>query len=167
MGTYYDLDAILTDAQKVPTTFDLTVPALGYLAGDPTSDLKSGTSVSLPLWLAEILAVSQSLGTSAMATIDMPPCLAPRVINALKADPLSVDLRAQAPHFYALGARMLELFEDQDMVDVLLDTWRRRAARISDAAANARGALGEGVEFMRYVLDRAKPGPSVTRPCEY
>lgn len=44
-----------------------------------------------------------------------------RVINALKADPNSVDLRAQAPHFYALGARILDLFEDDDIVDVLTE----------------------------------------------
>jgi GINS complex subunit 3 len=43
------------------------------------------------------------------------------VINALKADPKTVDLRAQAPHFYALGARILELFEEEEIVDVLLE----------------------------------------------
>ena len=43
------------------------------------------------------------------------------MINALKADPRTVDLRAQAPHFYALGARILELFEEEEIVDVLLE----------------------------------------------
>ena len=64
---------------------------------------------------------SQSLGSNPMATIDMPTALSARVINALKADPRTVDVRAQAPHFYALGARMLELFEEDEMVDVLSD----------------------------------------------
>jgi len=54
-------------------------------------------------------------------TLDFPVPLQQRVINALKADPNSVDLRAQAPHFYALGARILDLFEDDEMVDVLTD----------------------------------------------
>lgn len=54
-------------------------------------------------------------------TLDFPAPLQQRVINALKADPNSVDLRAQAPHFYALGARILDLFEDDEMVDVLTD----------------------------------------------
>lgn len=31
---YYDLDAILTDSQKIPCTFELTVPGLGYLSGN-------------------------------------------------------------------------------------------------------------------------------------
>lgn len=54
-----------------------------------------------------------------MATIDMPNALSQRVLNALKADPRTVDLRSQAPHFFSLGARMLELFEEDEMVDVL------------------------------------------------
>lgn len=43
------------------------------------------------------------------------------MINALKANPRTVDLRAQAPHYYALGARIMELFEDQAVLDTLLD----------------------------------------------
>ena len=64
---------------------------------------------------------SQSVGSASMATIDMPAALSQRVLNALKADPKTVDLRAQAPHFYSLGARMLELFEEDEMVGVLSD----------------------------------------------
>jgi len=56
-----------------------------------------------------------------MATIDLPTSLSSRVLNALKADPRTVDLRAQAPHFFSLGARMLELFEEEELVDVLID----------------------------------------------
>lgn len=42
MGSYYDIDAILTDAQKVPCTFDLDIPGLGYL------DDNAGGDVCLP-----------------------------------------------------------------------------------------------------------------------
>lgn len=54
-----------------------------------------------------------------------------RVINALKADPNSVDLRAQAPHFYALGARILDLFEDDDIVDVLTEVGESNSLEVS------------------------------------
>lgn len=54
-----------------------------------------------------------------MVTLDPPSALAPRVLNALKADPRTVDLRALAPHFYNLGARILELFEEEEMIEVL------------------------------------------------
>lgn len=33
--SYYDVDAILTDSQKLPCTFELDVPGLGYLDGNP------------------------------------------------------------------------------------------------------------------------------------
>lgn len=42
-------------------------------------------------------------------------------MNALKADPRTIDLRALAPHFYNLSERILELFEEEEMVDVLSD----------------------------------------------
>ena len=143
--SYYDIDAILTDAQKVPCTFELTVPGLGYVEGNMSGDMKQGSKVELPLWLGEMLAlryiirsscmprdtsykqrfihttISQSLNTSSLVTIDHPTALAPRVLNALKADPRTVDLRALAPHFYNLGSRILELFEEEEMIEVLSD----------------------------------------------
>lgn len=39
--SYYDIDAILTDSQKLPCTFQLDVPGLGYLDGN------TGGTVSL------------------------------------------------------------------------------------------------------------------------
>lgn len=60
-------------------------------------------------------------GSQPLVTLDFPAPLQQRVINALKADPNSVDLRAQAAHFYPLGARIMDLFEDDDIVDVLIE----------------------------------------------
>jgi GINS complex subunit 3 len=179
--SYYDIDAILTDAQaslpsrihtpphsntlqKVPCTFELNVPALGYLDNNAGHTLKSGTRVDLPLWLSEMLAVSSPSSTKSLVTLDLPPSLSPRVMNALKADPKSVDLRAQAQHFYTLGMRLLELFEEEEVCDVLMETWRTRAAEISDHASTsggkaAGGGLGSGdaVEFLRG-LDESERG---------
>lgn len=69
----------------------------------------------------ELTDQSNPAGSSSLATLDLPAALSHRVMNALKADPKTVDLRAQAPHFYNIGARMLELFEEEDMVDILTD----------------------------------------------
>ncbi|QDS75030.1 DNA replication protein [Venturia effusa] len=151
MAQYWDIDAILTDSLKVPSTFEITVANLGYLDGNPGAPIKAGTKLELPLWLAEMLAVSQNqAGTSALA-LDLPHSLSPRVLNALKADPRTLDLRALAPHFYALGARMLELFEDEDdeVSETLADSFKKRAKEIADQAHNPRGALGEGADFLR------------------
>jgi hypothetical protein len=83
--------------------------------------VKEGTKLELPLWLAEMLAVSQPQSGASTLTLDMPPALSVRVMNALKADPKTLDLRALAPHFYALGSRMLELFEEDEVGEVLND----------------------------------------------
>jgi hypothetical protein len=85
--------------------------------------VKKDQSLSLPLWLASYLATS-SIGASPALTMDLPASLAPRVLNALKADPRTVDLRAQAPYFYEVACRALDLFEEDDIVDVLVDVSR-------------------------------------------
>ncbi|MBE7180013.1 MAG: DNA replication complex GINS protein PSF3 [Terriglobus roseus] len=95
------------------------------------------------------MAVSQPAGSSPLVTLDMPAALSTRVINALKADPRTIDVRALAPHFYSLAAMMLELFEEDELADVTTDAFKKRAADIADQANNPRGALGEGAEFLR------------------
>lgn len=118
---YYSTNHILTDAQKAPCTFELAVPLLAALNNG--TSIEHGTKLDLPLWMAEMLAVSKPAGpnSNSLVTLDMPPALGQRVINALRADPRSVELRAQAQWFYGLGERMLELFEEEDMVDILSD----------------------------------------------
>ncbi|KAJ5440892.1 GINS complex [Penicillium cf. griseofulvum] len=147
--SYYDIDSILTDAQKLPCTFELEVPGLGILEGNAGEDIKAGTRIDLPLWLGEMLSIGARLGTSRLVTLDMPDALSERVMNALKADPRTLDLRALAPHFYNLSERILELFEEEEMVDVLGDAFKKRAAEIADHAHNSRGAVGGGVDFLR------------------
>ncbi|OAL69564.1 DNA replication complex GINS protein PSF3 [Trichophyton violaceum] len=146
--SYYDVDAILTDSQKVPCTFELDVPKLGFLDGNAGGDIKTGSKVELPLWLGEMLAVGARQGSSPLVTLDLPKALSEQVMNALKADPRTVDLRALAPHFYRLGCRILQLFEEEEMVDVLSHTFKTRAMQISDHAHNPAGPMS-GQEFLR------------------
>lgn len=118
--SYYSPDAIVTDSQKAPCTFELAVPHLTAL--NAGSKITPGTKLELPLWLAEMLAVSRpGQGAESLATLDMPTALGPRVMNALRADPKSVDIRAQAQFFYGMGERMLELFDEEEVADVLSD----------------------------------------------
>ncbi|PYH96483.1 GINS complex, Psf3 component [Aspergillus ellipticus CBS 707.79] len=151
--SYYDIDSILTDAQKLPCTFELEVPGLGVLEGNPGENIKAGTRIDLPLWLGEMLSIGvvggARLGTSRLVTLDLPSALSERVMNAFKADPRTVDLRSLAPHFYSLSERILELFEEEEMVEVLSNTFKKRAAEIADHAHNPQGALGQGAEFLR------------------
>ncbi|KAK5013756.1 DNA replication protein, partial [Cryomyces antarcticus] len=117
MSSYYDVDAILTDSHKLPCKFMLTVPGLGYIDGNVGEDMKQGTQVELPLWLGEVMAVS-AVGTQ-LIELDLPDALSTRIMNVLQADAKTVDIRALAPHFYTLAARILELFDEKGMVEIL------------------------------------------------
>ncbi|KAI1654145.1 DNA replication complex GINS protein PSF3 [Daldinia decipiens] len=157
--SYYDIDAILTDAEKVPCKFELEVPELGYLDNNPSQPLKTGTSVGLPLWLAEPLALtskspsSSEEGSSSFVSLDLPSSLSNEVMSALKADPRAVPLRDQSQNFYGLGTRMLDVFEEGEICAILRRTFVTRA---TDIALHARKAgatedmgVGTGEEFLR------------------
>jgi len=72
--------------QKVPATFNLDIHDLGYLDNSP-SGLKSGSTVQLPLWLAEMLALANTSTTPNMdsqsfVSLQMPPALSNSVSQA-------------------------------------------------------------------------------------
>ncbi|KAL8905553.1 MAG: hypothetical protein Q9171_006620 [Xanthocarpia ochracea] len=148
--SYYSISAILTSAQKVPSTFDLPIPNLGFLDDNPGGDIAANTPLPLPLYLAELLAVQQ-LDNRPLLTLDLPASLQPRVLNALKADAKSVDLRGLEVYFFEGASRILELLEEEEVGDVLSEAFKKRAAEIADHARNARGGTssGEGGEFLR------------------
>ncbi|PNY29644.1 DNA replication complex GINS protein PSF3 [Tolypocladium capitatum] len=147
--SYYDVDAILADAEKVPCRFELDVPYLGHLDNSP--GLKPGTALSLPLWLAEMLALaSAGEDSKAPLTLNLPPCLSEQVAAALKADPRAVALRDQSAHFYGVGVRMLDLFDERELGAVLRRTFVVRAGDVGLHARKAdEGVGGHGAEFLR------------------
>ena len=136
--------------QKVPCQFELDVPYLGHL-DNSTTGLKPGTPLSLPLWLAEMLALaSTSEDSKAPLTLNLPPCLSDEVISALKADPRAVTLRDQSAHFYGIGVRMLDLFDERELGAVLRETFVVRAGDVGLHARKAEeGVGGQSQEFLR------------------
>ncbi|KXX79379.1 DNA replication complex GINS protein psf3 [Madurella mycetomatis] len=148
--SYYDIDSILTDAEKIPCTFQVDIPDLGYLDNTPNQPLKAGTKVNLPLWLAEMLAIANTgdLEGRSFVTFDLPPALGNDVVQALKADPRAVPLRDQSAHFYGLATHMMELSEEQELGAVLRKTFVTRATEIALHARKVGGiahkAKGKG-----------------------
>lgn len=132
----------------MPCQFELDVPHLGHLDNSP--GLKPGTQLLLPLWLAEMLALAAT-GDDAKAplTLNLPPCLSDQVQSALKADPRAVALRDQSAHFYGVGVRMLDLFDERELGAVLRRTFVVRAADVGLHARKADEGVGMGQEFLR------------------
>ncbi|EAQ83695.1 hypothetical protein CHGG_10099 [Chaetomium globosum CBS 148.51] len=114
--SYYDIDAILTDAEP----------------------LKAGTKVNLPLWLAEMLAIANTgdVEGKSFVSFDLPPAMGNDVVQALKADPRAVPLRDHSAHFYGLAIHMMELSEEQELAAALRKTFITRA---SEVALHAQG----------------------------
>ena len=54
MGSYYDVDAILTDGDKVPCAFELDIPGLGYLDENPGGDVCAFPPASLAIFLCPV-----------------------------------------------------------------------------------------------------------------
>lgn len=54
-----------------------------------------------------------------MVALETPESLSARVLNALKADPRTVELRALTPYFYGLAIKILEFYEEEEIVNVL------------------------------------------------
>ncbi|KAM0546556.1 hypothetical protein ACHAO7_007674 [Fusarium culmorum] len=148
--SYYDIDAILTDAEKVPCQFEIDVPYLGHLDNSPNG-LKANTPLTLPLWLAEMLALASTPTSNSPLTLNLPLCLSTAVLSALKADPRAVPLRDHSLHFYGVGVRMLDLFDEKDVAEVLRKTFVVRAGDVGLHARKAdEGMVGvNGEEFLR------------------
>lgn len=61
-----------------------------------------------------------------------------------------MTLRDQSPHFYGVGVRMLDLFDESEVSAVLRRTFLVRAADVALHARKAdEGVGGQGQEFLR------------------
>ncbi|KAH9229189.1 hypothetical protein K456DRAFT_1728651 [Colletotrichum gloeosporioides 23] len=150
--SYYDIDSILTDAEKVPCKFEIDAANLGYLDNNPSHALKAGTPITLPLWLAEMLALaSTGEDSKAPVTLNLPPALSSQVVQALNADSRAVPVRDQCAHFYGLGTRILDLFDERELSEVMRKTFVTRAAEISLHARKGGddGVGGSSEDFLR------------------
>lgn len=136
---YYDLDDVLADGERVPCKFNLSVPGLGYLEGNPGKLVLKDAKVELPIWLAEILASCVTLETSQESFIDLlePDFISAKVRNAIKADPKSVDLHSIMSNYYKLVEKWATMFEERDLAELAMAMLKERAVEIDNYAGNS------------------------------
>ncbi|KAK6458402.1 uncharacterized protein RJT20DRAFT_126426 [Scheffersomyces xylosifermentans] len=151
-GNYYDLDDILADGEKIPCRFNITVPGLGYLEGNPGKAINKDSKIELPLWLAEILAVCVNLDESGSSFIDLPEpeFLGTKVKNAIKTSPTSVDLHKLLPNYYRLVEKWCTMVPEPELIDIVMTMLKERSFEISNFAGNANKQINN--EFI-YTLD--------------
>ncbi|EJD53765.1 GINS complex, Psf3 component [Auricularia subglabra TFB-10046 SS5] len=145
-NTYLDIDAIFAEQQKVSCLFEIDVPGLGYLDGGKERDIKKGTKMQLPFWLAVPLL------QSSICKFDIPPPFTPRVRHALNAEARSVRLSSLVGvgnYWYAHGRNITEILDDAQangLKEVLSLTFKQRLMDLMDQAQHFAGAgVGIGV----------------------
>ncbi|GJN91528.1 hypothetical protein Rhopal_004551-T1 [Rhodotorula paludigena] len=140
MSSFYSVHDFLADAQ-------IDVPNAGHLEGSADKDLKAGTTVELPFWLADKLYEQDTVDLS------LPRPYSATVRHALMASPESVHLRnlgGGGGGFYAGGVRFLRLVEDTELAKILDGSFRTRLIQIMDQSQHSladHGGEGAAYEF--------------------
>ncbi|SCU98993.1 LANO_0F00408g1_1 [Lachancea nothofagi CBS 11611] len=157
--SYYDIDDILADANKFPCRFNYDIPGLGYLEGNIGKDIKINAKVELPLWLARILAIvggDPGIGDEgALPFVELmaPDMLSPKVMNAIKSGPVTLDVHSINSHFYALAVKWATLFNDRDLVQILNYMLLERSQEINNFASSIQlEKLGRGRDMGPFML---------------
>lgn len=157
-GNYYDLDSILADGERIPCRFNMSVPGLGYLEGNPGKPIDQGTKIELPLWLAEILAICELSHESQLSFIDLsePEFMSPKVTNAVKTGPTSIDLHKLLGHYYTLAEKWCTFFSEPQLIETIMFMFKERAAHINNYASNTNKQMNNNFlytldEFEKYL----------------
>ncbi|XP_064467012.1 DNA replication complex GINS protein PSF3-like [Ornithodoros turicata] len=130
---YFSLDEILTTNERIPCKIELSIPNFGSL--DPSSespDLKPGTKLDLPLWLAR-----QLLNRHVIA-VEVPKVYRETYREILSADAAAVDLYRLQPHFYNFGLHIqnLPVLDADDISQALIQAFKSRLRKIMDRSQN-------------------------------
>ncbi|ODV69987.1 DNA replication complex GINS protein PSF3 [Hyphopichia burtonii NRRL Y-1933] len=158
-NNYYDLDDILADAEKLPCRFELTVPGLGYLEGNPGKSIKKDTKLELPLWMAEFLATCLIMGDESPSFIRLeePDFLNPKVLNAIKSNATSVDIHSILPNFYKLIEKWSTMFGNTELIEITMQMLNERSFEINNYASNTNKNINSNFlfsldEFEKYLF---------------
>ncbi|CUM50914.1 DNA replication complex GINS protein PSF3 [Debaryomyces fabryi] len=148
-SNYFDLDDILADGEKIPCRFNITVPGLGYLEGNPGKAIAKDTKIELPLWLAEILAICELLEDSQQSFIDLsqPDFINYKVINAIKTNAVNIDLHSILTNYYKLCEKWASMFSDAELIEVVMQMLKERSFEINNYASNASKQINNNFIF--------------------
>ncbi|CEQ38880.1 SPOSA6832_00340 [Sporobolomyces salmonicolor] len=158
--------ALPSSSQKLPCKVLFDIPNSGHLEGSADKDLRAGTTLELPYWLAAKLSEED------MIDLTLPRPYNPQVRNALAASPESVHLRnlgGGGGAFYAGGVRLLSLCvlhvslsaarlicpgrnrtEDPQLATTLESAFKTRLIQIMDQSQHSladHGGEGAAYEF--------------------
>ncbi|OBA15149.1 uncharacterized protein OGAPODRAFT_101621 [Ogataea polymorpha] len=157
--SYYDIDDILADSQKLPCKFSITIPGLGYLNGEPGRPIKENVRLELPIWLAEILAICSISNSSEYEENDEyrettflkllePEFFSPVFLNFIKSDALRLNLNPYM-FYYRIVTKWSNMFGDAELVELISKALVDRASELNDLSFKLNDHFtGGNLEFM-------------------
>lgn len=111
------------------------------------------------MWLARILAIidgdtnegelNQDEESVPFVELLTPDMFSPKVINAIKADPTSLDLHAINSYFYALALKWISLFSDREFADIVTTLLLERSQAINNHASSVSVEFKSSLDSVR------------------
>ncbi|KAF8721189.1 hypothetical protein AX14_010484 [Amanita brunnescens Koide BX004] len=129
---YYNIDAILTENQKIQCKFKQRIPDMGHLGTGMERDIMPNSKLQLPVWLSYIVLYSD------WADLVMPMPFAPRIYSALKAESRSVQLASlmgAGASWYMLGRIIMDILQGgraQELSTMMTETFKARLTEVID-----------------------------------
>ncbi|XP_015109813.1 DNA replication complex GINS protein PSF3 [Diachasma alloeum] len=132
---YFSISDIIATEERISCQLEVPLPRLGFL--DPSSnsdDLKVGTKLELPFWLAQSLHCRRR----PVVSVEIPKFYKEGYREILEADASAVTLSKWSQHYYELGM-LVRQFNHRDcerIIESLVLTFRSRIRLIMDWAQN-------------------------------
>ncbi|XP_053614764.1 DNA replication complex GINS protein PSF3 [Plodia interpunctella] len=137
-SNYLSVFDILVSNEKVPSKFLHNLPRMGFLDPSATEeDLKAGSSVEIPLWLAESLHARRP----PLVNVDLPKIYKDAYREILNADACTVDMHKLGQYFYELGYYIAKYDIKGEVATTLVNTFKQRF-RMLLAASVSSDSLG-------------------------
>jgi GINS complex subunit 3 len=144
MSRYFHLDDLVAEDERVSIKWLSAARGVAYLdaslAGD---DVPAGSSMEVPLWLAE------ELRSKNLVEVQLPGAYTRKARADVRADAQAARLREQSPFFYTVGLRLSPLLASADEAAALTADVH---ATLADRAAGIlhRARTGVGADVSRY-----------------
>ncbi|XP_034190489.1 DNA replication complex GINS protein PSF3 [Osmia lignaria lignaria] len=135
LPNYFAINDILCTEERLTCTTEVELPRLGFLdCSSQTANLKIGSKVEFPLWLA----LSLKNLRNPIVSVDIPKIYKEGYREILKADADAVVLSKWNPFFYELGMHVRKLNDrsSEQITDSLLQTFKSRLRLVMDWAQN-------------------------------
>eukprot|EP01095_Lingulamoeba_sp_RSL-Kostka_P009431 TRINITY_DN3267_c0_g1_i2.p1 TRINITY_DN3267_c0_g1~~TRINITY_DN3267_c0_g1_i2.p1 ORF type:complete len:152 (-),score=35.43 TRINITY_DN3267_c0_g1_i2:286-741(-) len=130
--SYYDIDSILAEEEKLPIQFIVEAKYLGQFSPNSTDDslhLKEGTKVDCQYWLASQLWIHS------YCELLIPLQYSQQFQQKLKAGPNEIPLNS-FPFYYDIGLYISNLSEDERLNNILLETFAERYKQLISKSYN-------------------------------